>query len=224
MANTVGILGAIEKAKLEFRVNTDDGVKKGQLSVQFNPSSIKFDAATEAVPVKSYLDHFDEVPAIQTRDPSIILNVELIFDAVQNANAFHQDSLRMSTVSDITSQIGAGLSHSEDEKSQTNYSVMEQTNLLIGMTALTPTVVFTWGNQEFGGKINSVRARYEMFSPQGYPIRSRIDLRIEQVLADGSGGTDWGQKYLDFFNNPDAVRKHGKSALQTQSILNLNGY
>jgi hypothetical protein len=224
MANTVGIFGNIEKAKLIFKMMVDNEVREKQLSVQYNPSSIRFDSATESVPVKSYLDNFDEVPAIQERAPSIILNVELIFDAVQNANAFHQDSLRLSTPSDIISQAGAAGKALSADETHKKYSVMSQTNIIIGMTALTPIVMFSWGTQIFGGKINSVRARYEMFSPQGHPIRSRVDMRIEQVLSAKDEVVKWYEKYQHFFNRPDELKKHGKSVLQNQSVLNLNGY
>jgi hypothetical protein len=251
-----GILGGIEKARIQFTLHASDlekrvhresvmrppagdadpsvpsnpkTLKPGQseLIVQFNPSTLRFESSTHEVPVKGQLDNLSDVPNATNRAPSIVLNVDLIFDAVQNADAFHQDSLRL-TPTDIATQIGAGLTHTIHDphdiyNGKIKYTVMPQTKMIIGMATMATTVVFIWGKQSFEGTLESVRAKFEMFSPQGFPIRSRVEMRIQQLVQGGTN-QDWADRYTNFFHNPAMLQKHGKSALQTQSILNLNGY
>jgi hypothetical protein len=246
-----GIFGGIEKARLRFTLAASDLAKRthkesvtrppvgdadpsvpsnpktlspgqSELIVQFNPSTLRFESSTHEVDVKGQLDNLSDVPNATKRAPSIVLNVDLIFDAVQNANAFHQDSLRLNPT-DIATQIGAGLTHSVDRSGQTKYTVMPQTKMIIGMATMATTVAFIWGNQSFEGTLEGVRAKFEMFSPQGFPIRSRVEMRIQELVQDG-WNREWADKYNNFFRNPAMLQKHGKSALQTQSILNLNGY
>jgi hypothetical protein len=258
MADTIGLLGGIEKAKLQFTLTasgdesplgglinsavilavdpsaalsesstpadpTQPAQGVAELIVQFNPSTLRLESSANKVPVRGLLDHLSDIPNAQRRNASIVLNVELIFDAVNNANAFHQDSLQMTTPSGIANQVADVANSAKGE--DTKYSVMKQTNLIIGMLTLAPIVKFSWGTQEFEGIMESVRARYEMFSPQGFPIRSRVEMRIEQLVnADQKKGDFWAGKFNTFFENDATLKKHGKSALQNQSVLNLNGY
>ncbi|MDR0853279.1 MAG: hypothetical protein LBN34_02815 [Clostridiales Family XIII bacterium] len=188
-----------------------------ELTVQYNPSSIRFESSTEEVPVKGMYENLSGLPNSQTRGASIVLNVELIFDAVQNKDAFHQDSLRLPTAGDLVGAGAKALSGDANKK----YTVLPQTNLIIGMITMMPVVKFSWGSQEFDGIVESAQAKFEMFSPKGQPIRSRVSLRIQQVINEDSQSAYWRDKYEDFFPNQKAVSQHDKSKFQNQSVLNI---
>jgi hypothetical protein len=194
-------------------------VEKGsvELTVQYNPNSIRFESSTEDVPVKGMYENLSGLPNSQTRGASIVLNLELIFDAVQNEDAFHQDRMHPPTAGDLV-RTGANVLTGDGNKT---YTVLPQTNLIIGMIVMMPVVKFSWGSQEFDGIVESAQAKFEMFSPKGHPIRSRVSLRIQQVINEDSQSAYWKDKYENFFPNQKAVSQHDKSKFQNQSVLNI---
>lgn len=43
-----------------------------------------------------------------------------------------------------------------------------------------PTVIFSWGNLNFKGKISSLSEEYTMFSMEGKPIRAKVNITIKE--------------------------------------------
>ncbi|MDR1292747.1 MAG: hypothetical protein LBJ91_05065 [Clostridiales Family XIII bacterium] len=185
------------------------------IEVQFNPNTIRIDANAESMRAKYMLSHVEGLPNTTNRAASIVLNIDLIFDAVQNSDAFHADGLRLSA-SDIVSHGGAFIAGKK-------YSVMKQTNgmvsLLIGIQS---PVEFKWGAFSFSGIVSEVQARYLMFSPSGHPIRSKVSVRIVQSLTKEKEFLYWDNAYNNFFGSEDVLAAHARDALQTQqSFFNL---
>jgi hypothetical protein len=161
------------------------------------------------------INHMEGLPNTVNRSASIILNVDLIFDAVQNSDAFHADRLRLSA-SDAISHGGAFITGKK-------YSVMKQTNgmvsLLIGVQS---PIKFQWGKLSFLGIVSEVQAKYLMFSSSGHPIRSKVSVRMTQSMGSGGDFLYWDKAYDNFFGSDDALATHARDALQTQqSFLNL---
>jgi hypothetical protein len=188
------------------------------VEVQFNPSTLRIDSNAETETAKYMLSHMEGLPNIVNREASIIMNVDLIFDAVNNSDAFHADSLSLSPTSIASSAVSAATGTSGQK-----YSVLTQTNGMVALLiANDSTITFKWGKMTFTGIVTEVQARYIMFSPSGQPIRSKVSIRVNQAIRNDSGYKYWDNAYESFFGNENALAAHARDALQTQqSIFNL---
>ncbi|MDR1029177.1 MAG: hypothetical protein LBL63_07135 [Clostridiales Family XIII bacterium] len=217
------ISGGLEKAKLVFQELNSEGEVSGEgleCAAQFNPSSLRFETSASAQQVKGMMANMTDLPNQQKRQASIVLSAELVFDAVQNADAFHGDSLRLSS-QDVISQVGAAFSG----RGNKHYTVIQQTNFLIAAVVIPGTVVtFYWGSQSFFGQMKEVQARYVMFSPSGHPIRSKVSIRIQQAITSKKDVQYWDKAVTTMFADDATRASHEKSLLQQQSIINLSGY
>ncbi|MCL1822996.1 MAG: hypothetical protein FWG44_02215 [Oscillospiraceae bacterium] len=191
-----------------------------EIQVQFNPSSIRFEANSTPVNVKYLQDNFDPtIPNMQSRKESIVLMVDLIFDAVSNKDAFHGDKFRIS-LSDAAALAGTAV-----KELTGGYSVQKQTNGLIAaiMRESTRVISFTWAKMIFTGVLQEVRAKYTMFSPGGNPIRSVVTLSLKQTMTPGENAI-WDKAFSSFFGEPgvDKGLISGKSTLQDiQKFINI---
>jgi hypothetical protein len=180
--------------------------------VQFNPSSVRFDANAESMEAKYMEDNFDSaIPNRQSRRASVVMTVDLIFDAVHTKDAFWGDKYRISP-SDTVAAANA--------IAQTfvgGFTVQKQTQALIAamMDVDTRRIAFIWADMSFVGVLSEVQARYTMFSPSGKPIRSTVTLSLQQDLED-SEVKQWNKAFDDFWGGIDAEGKmiKGKSAFQ----------
>ncbi|MDR2163096.1 MAG: hypothetical protein LBO70_04045 [Clostridiales Family XIII bacterium] len=214
--------GSVEQAKFIIKDRPDVSSRSKtriELNVQFNPSSLRFESNAESYQAKGMMAHLSDLPNQVDRRASIVLNVDLIFDAVQNADAFHGDALRLSS-QDVVSRTAATAFGGMGGK-DSDYSVLHRTNLMIALLISSPLVVFNWGNQSFSGVLTEVQARYVMFSPTGHPIRSRLSIRIQQFIDEKRGLQYWENAYEKLFVDDKVRASHEKSILQQQSFLNL---
>ncbi|MEG0779554.1 MAG: hypothetical protein RRY95_00925 [Oscillospiraceae bacterium] len=178
------------------------------LQVQYNPASLQMDANAEVTPVQYLQQNLDNgIPAQNTRNPSVVLSVELIFDAMLAQDAFLFDKLRLSAgaaVSDIS-----GLA-----KAKTGgYTVQPQTNGLLAalFRDSTRTVTFRWADMSFTGELTEANATYTMFSVSGKPIRSVIRINITQS-AEARGATHWDTAFDNTFGmGTGAAKNVGRS-------------
>jgi hypothetical protein len=190
----------------------DLGGIEDTIEVQFNPSSIRFDANADTMEAKYMEDNFDSaIPNRQSRRASIVMTVDLIFDAVHTKDAFFGDKYRISpsdtvAAADAVAQAFMG-----------GYTVQKQTQALIAamMNEDTRRIAFVWTDMCFVGILSEVQAKYTMFSPSGNPIRSMITLSLQQDLED-SDVEQWNSAFTKFWEKakvPEGVIK-GKSAFQ----------
>jgi hypothetical protein len=192
------------------------------LKVQYNPASIRFEANVDEIPTRWLEDNFDAtLPNQQKRSASIVMYVDLIFDAVNNKDAFYSvgDKLQINP-GDIAASVGTGI-----KKLAGGYSVLKQTNgLVAAMTnASTRVVSFLWADMKFTGILEQVQARYTMFSPSGRPIRSSITLSMQQSLDRDEVG-QWEKAFNNFFGKKEIALKNinGKSSLQEmEKLINI---
>jgi hypothetical protein len=189
------------------------------MEVQFNPSSLHFDASAQSYNVRQMMEHMDSsLPNTIQRDASISMSVELIMDRVQNKDAFLSDKYHIS-MSDAISGVGAIATEATG-----GYTVQPQTNALIALllNAATSLITFRWAEMSFVGIASEARARYTMFSPRGVPIRSKIELRLVQTITSQSEVTYWDKAYKKFFADGTGMTGQGiGGALQKQSFLNF---
>ncbi|MCL2633104.1 MAG: hypothetical protein FWD34_01170 [Oscillospiraceae bacterium] len=190
------------------------------MTVQFNPSTVRFEASTGTVRAKDLEDSFDNaIINQQERKASVVMSVDLIFDAVSNKDAFHGDKFRLSptdiagSVGTIAKNLGGG------------YSVQKQTNGFIGamMHESTRVITFVWAKMLFTGALKQVQAKYTMFSPSGRPIRSTVTMQLQQMI-DIKDVSYWDNAFSDFFGKPGIKTDmiEGKSQLESMKrFLNI---
>lgn len=161
--------------------------------VQYNPASISFQANAEEVPFQSLQKNVDDgIPSQNFRPPSVVMSFDLIFDDVNNQDAFMFEKMRISA-GDVVSSISGAL-----KSKKGGYTVQPQTNGLVALVLrqATQTVTFRWADLSFTGKVTEVSARYTMFSVSGKPIRSVIRLNIFQQV-DGKADMQYWDKAFD---------------------------
>ena len=200
---------------------TAAGANSLTLEVQYNPSTISINANANNVPFQYLQQNLDNgIPNQNTRPPSIVLAVDLIFDAVNNKDAFMMDKFRLSA-GDVVSAVSA-----VSTAKNGGYTVQPQTNGLVAalMRESTRNVTFQWADLSFTGEVSEVQARYTMFSVSGKPVRSVVRLNIVQQVTGSSAAAAWNRAFDKAFGNQDvSTSTGGKSALsQLSNLLNIN--
>ncbi|MDR1321804.1 MAG: hypothetical protein LBK56_10325 [Gracilibacteraceae bacterium] len=171
------------------------GSKAHAMQVQYNPASIVFRANADDVPARFLQQNVEtEIPRQFTRPPSVVMSLQLLFDAVNVKDSFTADKFRLSAGDILTA--GAALFKKE------TYSVQAQTNALVAMLLRerTSLVTFHWANMNFCGIVSEVQARYVMFSVSGRPVRSTVQLSLTQEMGD----TDvayWDKAFTKMFGD-----------------------
>lgn len=197
------------------------GPPKHRMEVQYNPSSISFNATATAIPHQGMQTNLGStLPTQLKRPPSIIMSVDLVFDDVNPKDAFMADKLRLS-VGDVVSAVGGFVQNLGGK----GYSVQPQTNGLIATTMFpfTRRVTFQWAEMEFIGDISEVQVRYVMFSVSGKPIRSMVKLNISQRVTDKAAREKWDKAFDTAFGSSDLdTVTGGKSPLDhAGNLLNV---
>jgi hypothetical protein len=152
------------------------GGKTHALQVQYNPSSISFNANVEPINFKSLQSRGGDVGLSQHGRPtSVTMSVQLVFDAMDAKDSFMADKFRLSA-SDAA-QIAAARFGGK------KYSVRPHTNALLAMLMRKESacVTFHWADMTFHGLVDKAKARYVMFSVSGEPVRSFVDVSINQI-------------------------------------------
>ncbi len=154
------------------------------MTVQYNPSTIQF----SAVAAGDYTNFTGPADAgvRQTvnvnRPSSITMKVQLIFDKINQLNAF--------------SIYNQGFSFGTAASAVTNfvreYTVQPQVEGLISLLTMENTrqVIFIWSEMFFHGELQGVEASYTMFNKKGKPIRATVDLMIKQSDTANSFPSD----------------------------------
>lgn len=152
--------------------------------VQYNPSSMQLTANSKSISVKSIQQGAESGAVVQQeRSPSMVLRVELIFDAVNNQDAFYGDLLNVG----VGTAIGVGKMFAEKQ------TVAPQIEGLIAamLNNNTRKVTLYWGTIVFAGVVNEATASYSMFSRHGRPIRGNISLQLTQTIEENTTVAYW---------------------------------
>ena len=185
-ASIINILGGKKPTSM---VSSQDEKAKGvyKLAVQFNPNRLQLQVTPgegikqKAQPTKSnitqgkrYKSPSSEIQIIT--GPTLVLNVTLIFDAVNNQDAFTSDKLQLS----IGSVVGNVPALTKE------YSVQEEVEGLIATVAINSAnnMGFHWGEFIFEGVVVYIKANYTMFNTAGSPIRAEVALRLRQTVSN----------------------------------------
>ncbi|MDO4292938.1 MAG: hypothetical protein Q4C65_06865 [Eubacteriales bacterium] len=189
--------------------------------VQYNPSSIRFSAAGGGLVPKANYNSQGGAITYGTMDPSINLSITLIFDEVNNQDAFASDKFTLSTTS-VARAMSTGVKLAKGKE----YSVQPRVEGFIGALRWPEkrkNVKLAWGSLCYEGYLNSVSSKYTMFSPTGNPIRAEVTLNLLTTGTEGNMEA-WRQKYAALVPASDtqtgAVTTSNLSG-QLTNLLNL---
>lgn len=186
------------------------------IEVQYNPASIQFSANADSVLMRNLQNSMEEgVVNQRSRAPSVMMTVDLIFNAVNIKDSFMADKFRVSAndiVTDVASLVNAG-----------SYTVQPQGNGLLAaaFSESDRFVTFQWADLSFSGELTDVSVRYGMFSVSGKPVHSVVTLRILQQLAGAADDTKWNQSKFDECFSGQQNRSIGQVA---SNIVNITGF
>lgn len=209
VASAAGSAIGIDGDEFRDMFGLDKGEKKPNVFyVQFNPSTVTF-SATGTMPEKmdrtATPSQSGKPPRrsktkvfLDAKDVSITMGMDLIFEDVDNEDAFLENKL-----SPVNGEFAQSLAKSAVKAaglSKKNHSVRDVVQAL-NYIARTPEVgllSFFWGQTAFKGMLHSFRAEYTMFSPKGEPIFAKAHLDL--VLLSGRGAVEeWDKIYEDSF-------------------------
>ena len=190
------------------------------LEVQYNPNSISLQANSSPTPFQYLQQNFDStIPTQNFRDPSVVLSVELTFDAMNPKDAFMIDKFRLSAgdaVSAVSGLVQAG---------KGGYTVQPQTNGLLAALIRDSTrfVTFRWADMAFTGELTEASATYTMFSVSGKPVRSVVRLNITQNVDSKSDISYWDTAFTKTFGASDAAATKGGRSFADRygNLLNI---
>ncbi|MCL1806965.1 MAG: hypothetical protein FWG31_04610 [Oscillospiraceae bacterium] len=154
------------------------GAVKKNFRVQFNPSEIQLNTATEQY---SKMDAQNKALVDKNVIPSAAeLTTALYFDHMVVADSFMMDKpmlgLSVSSVTNIAMSVLGGVKDHSVQKEVEGFIAAIQ-------NPLTRTVTFHWTDFTFTGSLSSVDAQYTMFSNLGRPVRAKVTIRIRQQMS-----------------------------------------
>jgi hypothetical protein len=177
-----GMLGAAAGASkaLSGVLSAVAGGSDKTFHVQFNPSEIQLFASNPKVNKADTRKIGDGKRSLSESPvkPTVEMSVNLIFDKVNNTDAFMWDKLNTgltvnTAVSAVKSLVGK------------KYTVQPEVEGLIAAlrNEYTRNVTFQWAKFSFVGVLKYVSANYTMFSTSGHPIRAKVTLRLRQEMT-----------------------------------------
>lgn len=185
--------------------------KKLYYQVQFNPSTLSLrsvghhEQMNNADPTK--VDVYEE----SSKTPPLHLSFTLYFDDMVSGDCFMGDTINAGLSTQTVLNAVQGGTH----------SVMAEMNGLLAVLK-NPTcrrVAFHWGKFEFDGLLDSVTAKYTMFSTSGRPVRGEAELRL-RLDSSGSALDKWKESYTDAFKGT-GVKSYSATGSSLGSFINL---
>lgn len=197
--------------------NLIDTASARYLEVQYNPASMRISANADVIQMRNLQNTLEDGVVNQScRAPSVILSVDLIFNAVNVKDSFMADKFRISTNDMIKNIISVA------QAQNGGYTVQPQSDGLLAASLLEAErfVTFQWADMSFSGELTDVNVQYGMFSLSGKPVHSVVSLRITQQLTSKAEDTRWNQSKFDECFSGKKNTDIGQAA---SNLLNVTG-
>ncbi|MBO4900814.1 MAG: hypothetical protein J5509_11055 [Lachnospiraceae bacterium] len=182
-----------------FEINKS--VKKTTFEVQFNPNELNFTGyGGEQMAIQNYSGEGKN--KINNVDSHIEMTIPLIFDKVDNQDAFYSDKFTLGQTSVVrgAAKLGKGIYDNVkgNESSKTVQPEIEAFTAIIRSNDKR-LIRFVWGDMAYEGILNGVNAEYTMFNVNGEPVRATMTLRVVLLDADKYDQTIriWTKKYKE---------------------------
>ena len=210
-----GLVGGIEKALLIVGHPTKkDSVHV--MKVKYNPSSIHMSSRAGSFQQPVMGSAVTQITQM-TVPSQTNFNVELIFDAINNEDAFMMQKFTTISASGAISKTAAVVNNLMGD----GYSVQNEVEGLVGLMVNEGTrrITFCWSDMTISGELVSVNVTYTMFNPIGNPICAKVALSIQQ-MDDSNGGLEyWENSFNALFKN-GTVKDLANG--ETASVYNAN--
>lgn len=188
------------------------------LEVKYNPSRIRIYSHGGNQLMPGPAGAGTNMQVMSTMPATTTMQVELLFDDVNNQDAFMAEKFSNISAGAIVSDIAGGIKTGKGD----GYTVQHQIEGMIAMITQSETrqVVFYWGDMAYAGEVISLEAKYTMFNPVGHPIRGTVSLTIQDggPDEDGSGEEYWADAYKEMTQG-NRLRSNLSGALG--NIINL---
>ena len=168
--------------------------------VQYNPATLML--RTVGGKIRQYQAMGNEnMNAMVSTDKktSTYLSVQLIYEAIDNADAFGSSGLGMN-VNDVVDATKSMLKNIDigSQNSTLNkfmgggYSVKKPVEGLLSlmMEKESRQIIFVWNNMFFHGELISANANFTMFNKLGNPIKATVNLEIQQSNGNALFASD----------------------------------
>ena len=154
------------------------------MEVQYNPNSINIsNSAGSQYRRPATGDAAATQVSISANMVRSALTVDLVFEDINVADAFHMEGLDMNAESLMQTVASLAFNTFGD-----GYSVKKPCEGLMALLNFKKLkqVIFLWSDMFFHGELTGVDVRYEMFNKLGNPILATVRLTIEQNDTQGS--------------------------------------
>ncbi len=145
------------------------------MDVMFNPSSYSVDSSAEYSPATDLSARMDflQFSKLSART----LSFDLYFDTVNGSTG----------MSDIMSGVSAQLKELFFSGAEDVRPMISKLHKLIELQnndeAVPPVVDFQWGSFRFRGVITSMKEKYEMFLPDGRPVKATVSVTMREYFG-----------------------------------------
>lgn len=183
--------------------------------VQFNPSSLTITARGGG---RSLVSNYgakgeNQRTTIQYRslDPYITVSFSVLFDALNQADAFMEERLTLGATT-LAKNVTSAVTGKE-------YTVRAQVEGFLAAirNEAHRAMIFQWGSLRYMGILNSVSGKYTMFNTAGNPVRAQVQL---SMLMGGAAQDSFdGASYLDYWKTRYSaiLKKQGGNEIQSMT-------
>jgi hypothetical protein len=184
---------SMAKAYMEAQTITGALAEKNYnvMEVQYNPKSINISANGGAMLTRPSTGDAGATQAqITSNVMRINFNVDLVFEAINIADAFHLEGLSMNA--EELAQTAASTAFNSIKSSVTGdnvgYSIQNECDGLLSLLNFKrmKQVIFVWSNMFFHGELTNVDVSYEMFNKLGNPILAKVRITFQQCDSSKS--------------------------------------
>ncbi|MCI8670051.1 MAG: hypothetical protein HFI34_11130 [Lachnospiraceae bacterium] len=210
------VTGNIEKAVIEFEI---DGTKQS-VSVQYNPASVSFSTYAKETQLdnRESNENSSESTHQNTNTASTSMSIDLIFDDVNNFDAFMNEKMILSAGTAV-----AAVSKIKGGRSEIS-NIFAFINLL--NCSNNRQVTFYWSEFSFQGELISANTEFTMFNIMGNPIRGKVSLSIQQDYSDEGISKNENDRAFDklFGGDMFTSSETGAGSIKDKAgnLLNLN--
>ena len=171
------------------------------LEVQYNPSSIYFNASgghVRSTDRSGNMGALSNNELIDRKTPTnITMDCQLIVDDIHIPDAFSGNTF-------LSASYSGAVRNAIEAFGQGSHSVRQVVEAIIAILTQSQLqdIIFYWGKMSFHGQLTRVTANYTMFNSKGNPIKATIDISIQQLDTSPDFDLDnayWNDAYEKAF-------------------------
>ncbi len=193
-----------------------------KFKVQFNPETLRLYSANGRLQSMDRKDNGIGKLNIVNLSGKTKLSFELVFDDVDNIDAFMLENLTPN-VGNVASKAGDMITHAGGD----GHSVKKQMDAFLSLlsTFETQQVVFCWAKMSFRGTLTSVGNTFTMFNKYGNPVRGVMRLEITQEMTPTNElkyeDKMWDDAFYKRFTEGSVGAKSTAEKIMNNNVLNI---